>query len=128
VTTYTFTLVLGGVEPLSDEKLDALADAGCDDAAFGERDSVFYGDFDREASSLAEAVGTAIRAVEGAVPGLRVLRVDLEDEDAPSEPFVAALNGALEVRRRAPELAAGDERSEIARLIAEDAELLEAST
>ena len=75
--TYTFTLLLLGPSPL--DHLDALFEAGCDDAIFGEREGMFFADFDRTANSLAEAVGKAIAQVEFAVPALRVARVEPDE-------------------------------------------------
>jgi len=75
--TYTFTLLLVGLSPL--DHLDALFEAGCDDAIFGERGGMFFAEFDRTANSLAEAVGTAIAQVETAVPALRVARVEPDE-------------------------------------------------
>lgn len=75
--TYTFTLLLRGANPL--EHLDALYESGCDDAVFGERDGVFFAEFDREAASLADAVSSAVQQVESAVPNLRVARVEPDD-------------------------------------------------
>lgn len=63
--TYTFTLLLLGPSPL--DHLDALFQAGCADATLGEREGMFFGEFDRTADSLAEAVGNAIAQVESAV-------------------------------------------------------------
>lgn len=74
---YTTTLLLLGPSPL--DHLDALFEAGCDDAIFGEREGMFFAEFDREANSLAEAVGTAISQVEYAVPGLRVARMEPDE-------------------------------------------------
>jgi predicted DNA-binding transcriptional regulator AlpA len=70
---YTFTLILDG-EP----DLDALYEAGCDDATFGEVDDVHYAEFARQASSLADAVLSAIHDVES-VGCLRALRVEPDD-------------------------------------------------
>jgi hypothetical protein len=58
---------------------------------FGERDGVFIADFDREASSFSEALVCAIKDVERAVPGLRVVRVEPEDLVTASE--IAARTG-----------------------------------
>jgi hypothetical protein len=186
--TFTFTLLLQGANPLESKNLAALYEAGCDDAVFGRRDAVFYADFDRKATSLAEAVGNAIRDVEGAVKGLRVVRVEPEElvsasaiaerigrsresvrllidgkrgpgsfpppavwvspkrklwqwSDAAewfmtylSEPpstaedasFIAAVNGALNVRRHAAHLSRSRERKEVVRLITGDAQTLSA--
>lgn len=75
--TYTFTLLLRGANPL--EHLDALFEAGCDDAIFGEREGTFFAEFDRESSSLAAAISEAIGQVESVVPGLRVVRVEPDE-------------------------------------------------
>jgi predicted DNA-binding transcriptional regulator AlpA len=75
--TYSFTLLLAGADPLN--HLDALFQAGCNDAIFGSREGTFFADFDREAASLGEAVRTAIEQVESAVPGVRVVRVEPDE-------------------------------------------------
>ncbi len=74
---HQFTLVLAG-DVDREEAIDALFEAGCDDATFGTVDHVGYGDFFRESPSLAEAVRSAIEQVEG-VAGLRVVRVEPDD-------------------------------------------------
>lgn len=74
---YQFTLVIAG-DLDREEVIDALFEVGCDDATFGSVDHVGYGDFVREASTLAEAVRSAIEQVEE-VPGLRVHRVEPDD-------------------------------------------------
>jgi hypothetical protein len=72
---HNFTLIIeGDVEA----KMDELFEAGCDDATFGSVDGVHYGEFDREAASFAEALASAIAAVES-VEGLRVRRIEPED-------------------------------------------------
>ncbi len=72
---YSFTLVIeGDVEP----HIDALFEAGCEDATFGSVDGVHYADFDREAETLNRAVAFAIADVES-VPGLVVRRVEPDD-------------------------------------------------
>ena len=77
--TYEFTLILEGADVLDEEAADALFEAKCGDATFGEVDACQYADFTRRARSLAEAVGSAKRAIESAVPGVRVIRVEPED-------------------------------------------------
>lgn len=183
--TYEFTLILEGTDVLGDEAANTLFEAGCGDATFGEVDGCQYADFTRRARSLADAVGSAKRAIEVAVPGVRVIRVDPEDlvtatdiaertgrsresvrllvagergpggfpppishlksrsriwrwtdvarwfasalhESFPSSKgadFIAALNGALEVRRMAYRLERATEREEVARVVSEDAAL-----
>ncbi|MFI5392271.1 MAG: helix-turn-helix transcriptional regulator [Myxococcota bacterium] len=77
VATHTFTLIVEG--PVDDDSvLDALFDAGCDDATFGSVDGIGFADFQRDARSFLEAVRSAIRAV-GSVPQLRVVRIEPED-------------------------------------------------
>jgi hypothetical protein len=72
---YDFTLILTGDV---DEHIDALYEAGCDDAPFGTVDGVPYADFTRDADTFADAVSTAIAAVES-VPGTRVVRIEPDD-------------------------------------------------
>lgn len=74
--TFAFTLVL--LEGLDDAKVDALFGAGCGDASFGCVDGVCFGDFDREAETLEDAIASAMAAVES-VPGLTVVRVEPDD-------------------------------------------------
>jgi hypothetical protein len=65
-----------GPDILDQRHADALFEAGCDDATFGEQDGVYFGDFHRDAATFGDAVGSAIRQVEAAVPGLQVVRVE----------------------------------------------------
>lgn len=74
--THTFTLYLSGVDLLADEHMDALYEAGCDDALFGERDSAQYATFDRNASSFTEALTTALRDIEAALPAATIVRIE----------------------------------------------------
>ena len=73
MSEHEFSLILtGSLE--AEATLDALFEAGCDDATFGQVDGVSYADFVREAPSFAEAEHSAIEQVKS-VPGLRVVRV-----------------------------------------------------
>jgi hypothetical protein len=85
VSRYEFTLILEGPDILTDDGMDALFDAGCDDATFGAVDGQQYADFTREGDSLAAAVGSAIRQIEDAIPGLMVRRVEPDDLVTASE-------------------------------------------
>jgi len=77
VSEYEFSLVISG--NLEDQELlDALFEAGCDDATCGQVDGVGYADFVREAPTFGEVVRSAIEQVES-VPGLRVARVEPKD-------------------------------------------------
>jgi hypothetical protein len=69
MSEYEFTLVLQG--SLDDAAVDALFEAGCDDATLGAVDGVGYADFIREAPSFGEALRSAIEQVES-VPGVRL--------------------------------------------------------
>jgi hypothetical protein len=82
VTLFSFTLTIEGADILTGEALDALYLAGCDDATFGVSSGVQTGEFDREAADFAEAVASAIKAVEAAVPGALVVDVHRELEAA----------------------------------------------
>jgi hypothetical protein len=77
--TYSFTLFVKGADVLSDESMDALFEAGCDDATFGARDGAQYGEFDREATSFSAALSGAIHDLVSAVPGLEIVRVEPDD-------------------------------------------------
>lgn len=50
--TFTFTLIAEGSDLQSDEFVDAVYEAGCDDALVGQANGVQYVDFDREADTL----------------------------------------------------------------------------
>jgi hypothetical protein len=79
-TERIFRLTVFGIE-LTDEQLDALFDASCDDATVAlERDGTVLGLFDREAQTQDDAVLSAIMNVENAAIGARALRVT-EDYD-----------------------------------------------
>jgi len=80
MTKWMFRLTIAGIA-LTDEQLDALFEAGCDDAAFSlERDGTVLGFFDREAETQEDAVLSAIGDVEAAGIGARVLRVTRDDD------------------------------------------------
>jgi hypothetical protein len=75
--TFEFTLVISG-DVMSDEAINALFEAGCDDATFGGVDTSSFGGFNREAETLEQAIASAIAQVES-VPGLVVRRVEPDD-------------------------------------------------
>ncbi len=79
MTKHEFTLVLTGADVLDDPVLNALYEAGCDDATFGERGSVQYAAFHRRAPTFAAAVTGAIRVIEETASGTHVIRVEPED-------------------------------------------------
>lgn len=71
---FTFTLVVEGGALQAGEVVDALFEAGCDDALAGSSEGVQFLDFDREAGSADEAVRSAVADVES-VEGLKVARL-----------------------------------------------------
>jgi hypothetical protein len=71
-TTYTFTLIVEGPDLQTDELVNALYLAGCDDAMVGRADGVQYVDFDRDAATLEDAVLSAVADME-TVPGVAVI-------------------------------------------------------
>lgn len=75
--SFSFTLVIDGGAG-TDARIDALYEAGCDDATFSHGTTTSYGDFDRDADGLLVAVLSAVADVES-VAGLRVRRVDEDD-------------------------------------------------
>jgi hypothetical protein len=73
---YEFTFVLAGDHELTADVGDALFEAGCDDATPSSEGLTISMDFHREAASLGDAVGSAIKDVERA--GFKVARVEVE--------------------------------------------------
>jgi predicted DNA-binding transcriptional regulator AlpA len=71
-----FSLTIRGA--LSEEKLDALFEAGCDDATFSTKEELTFADVDRESPLLVDAILSAIDAVES-VEGFEVIHVDPDE-------------------------------------------------
>src|SRR4051812_27948478 len=67
MNSYSFVLLIRGADVLAEQHADALFEAGCADALFGERGGSQFADFDREADSFARAIGSAIHDIESAV-------------------------------------------------------------
>jgi hypothetical protein len=80
MSEWTFRLDLAGVDVDNDDQLDALFEAGCDDATFANDGGGTYAVFHRNAPSPESAVLSAIRDLEGVGAPVRVLRVDPEDD------------------------------------------------
>jgi hypothetical protein len=66
IRTHSFRLTIAGVTEITDAMTDALYETGCDDAGIGSCDGVVTIDFEREADSLGDAIGSAVKAVEQA--------------------------------------------------------------
>jgi len=74
MNAYDFTLIVEGTEFLEDDVVDAVYEAGCDDATVGVSVGVPCADFTREAPSLEEAALSAITDIES-VDGIEVIRI-----------------------------------------------------
>lgn len=66
VSTFHFTVILEGLDDISEELTNRLFEAGCDDTLLRCCDGIVSLDFDRDAGSLAEAIGSAIRDITAA--------------------------------------------------------------
>lgn len=81
MTAYDFSLAFSlpdsGTE--AEQYLDALFEAGCDDAVIGigERGTIGL-DFSREAESAEEAIQSAITNVQAAIPGAVLFEADTD--------------------------------------------------
>lgn len=73
---HNFELTISGA--LTDDRLDALVQAGCDDATFSTKGDLTFADFTREAATMLDAIVSAIAAVES-VDGLEVVHVDPDE-------------------------------------------------
>ena len=69
-----FTLIVDGPDVQDEASVDALFEAGCDDALVGRAEGIQYVEFDREAARLDDAILSAVADVE-MVPGLTVARI-----------------------------------------------------
>jgi hypothetical protein len=74
MTTYHFTLIVEGADLQSAANVDALFEAGCDDALVGRVDDVQFVEFDRESATLEAAVLSAVTEVER-ISGAHVVRL-----------------------------------------------------
>ena len=77
---YGFDIVLKGVSEVTDDLADALFAAGCDDGTPASGGGVAWVHFDREASSLEDAIRSAVANVRSA--GAAVAKVELDADVA----------------------------------------------
>ncbi|MCS6175377.1 hypothetical protein [Shewanella baltica] len=77
--TFSFSLVLDGVNSNTPHLEDALFEAGCDDALVCFYGNTVYLEFDREAESFHSAILSAIKAIENSGIGAKVISVDAGD-------------------------------------------------
>lgn len=76
--THRFSLVLSGISELTSELADRLFEATKGDIEFNMRDGIAFIEFERSASTLNDAIRSAIDDVENAGLGIRVVRVESE--------------------------------------------------
>jgi hypothetical protein len=89
MNTYDFTLVLSGFSELTDEALDTLHEAGCDDGLVClDKDGTPFIEFDREATDIQSAIRTAIADIQKTP--FKVVRVE-----TPASSVVALINAEL---------------------------------
>lgn len=79
MTVHRFMLIVEGPDLQDEVHVDALFEAGCNDATVGRVGATQYLDFDRKAETLANAVFEATEAIEAAVPGVRVVHLEPDD-------------------------------------------------
>jgi hypothetical protein len=100
-TEHEFTLVLDGVSDLTPAIADALFEAGCADATVSRQGGQILMDFGRSASSMREAIFSAIADIRKAGIGARVVHIDHASLNANNEESavreVGAINSALKV-------------------------------
>jgi hypothetical protein len=88
-SSFDFTLVLSGFSELTDEVMDALYEAGCDDGLIClTKDGIPFIEFDRESTDLQSAIRSAIADVRKTP--YRVVRVE-----TPATSIVALINAEL---------------------------------
>ena len=76
--THSFALILAGVADITPKLANALFAATHGDIEFNMQDGVAFLEFERKAPTLREAITRAVREVESADIGVRVVRVESE--------------------------------------------------
>ncbi len=99
-TEHGFTLIIEGPTELTSEVLNSLYESGCDDATVSSQARGISVAFDRKAPTAEAAIRSAIRDVEGAGIGARVIRVepDTTGHDAANDRLMSAVNSVLAFR------------------------------
>ena len=95
-TEYDLTLRLYGIDTIDTAIEDALFEAGCDDATISATGGRVSLAFSRSASSLKEAILSAVRDVERSGIPANVVRVDVDDRQGASD--VDAINRELNLK------------------------------
>ena len=74
--TYEFDVFLKGISEITDDQADLLFAQGCDDGTPACRDGAAWIHFDREATSLEEAIHSAVKQIRSA--GFAASKVELD--------------------------------------------------
>ena len=74
MSIHHFTLIVDGPNLQDDVLIDAVFEAGCDDAAIARIDGIQYVDFDREAASLDHAILSAVADLKR-IDGVEVVKI-----------------------------------------------------
>ena len=81
MSIHHFTLIVDGPNLQDDTLVDAVFEAGCDDATVARIDGIQYVDFDREAASLDHAILSAVADLK-CIDGVEVVKI-ADPEHAP---------------------------------------------
>lgn len=92
---HEFTLVISGPKELTGNDLDALFEAGFDDATFTERDGLIFVDIARKGADALNVISEAIHVLERTLRGSVVVRVEPDD--------LVTLSGIAERTKRSRE-------------------------
>lgn len=76
MTIYSISMKYMGTATTTEGIINQLYEAGCDDATFHSHGENAFAEFDREASSLDDALRTAIKQIES-VGDLKVLDIKI---------------------------------------------------
>jgi hypothetical protein len=95
-TEHEFILTVEGISDLDRDVLDALFEAGCDDATIMMRDSKVFMGFTRSAPTMKEAIVSAIADVRKAGVGARVIEATPDRATEASVREVSGINCVLQ--------------------------------
>ena len=105
MTIHHVTLIVDGPNLQDDVLIDAVFEAGCDDAAIARIDGIQHVDFDREAASLDHAILSAVADLK-CIDGLEVVKIA-----DPGHAPISNFHGACRTRgRQAVRRCSGDMR------------------
>ena len=82
MTRWDFTVILKGVEEISDDLANSLYEAGCDDGTAGSSDGVASISFSRDAETLQDAIRSALTDIRRAGCVAGSVRIEQEEFSA----------------------------------------------